>query len=308
LAESIALKEKALIKKPQDRTLAADLSNSLSWLGTTEEALGRLDDAMKLYARELVIVEQLHKAAPDAALWSYKMAISLHRRSKLRMALGQDSAALADLEQAEALMRAAVAREPNHRAWQAALSTLRLDRAHIMLHDPHDAARALTLLLALRQDTKSLAELDPKAADWVRLSELTNQTIGMALVRLGRFADARDILDKSIQRLQGLYAANPADKRVPTDLAQGLLIQADLLAHAGKPDDALANCGKAAELIPEATRRSGDPRVLNLWTRSQLCLGNRAAAKAAMAQLAHMGYQEASYVEYIHNHNLKENE
>jgi tetratricopeptide (TPR) repeat protein len=177
-----------------------------------------------------------------------------------------------------------------------------------MLHDPHDAARALTLLLALRQDTKSLAELDPKAADWVRLSELTNQTIGMALVRLGRFADARDILDKSIQRLQSLYAANPADKRVPTDLAQGLLIQADLLAHAGKPDDALANCGKAAELIPEATRRSGDPRVLNLWTRSQLCLGNRAAAKAAMAQLAHMGYQEASYVEYIHNHNLKENE
>jgi tetratricopeptide (TPR) repeat protein len=177
-----------------------------------------------------------------------------------------------------------------------------------MLHNPHEVDKALALLLALRQDAKTLTELDPKAADWVRVSELTNQTIGMALIRLGRFGEARDLLDKSMQRLEGLYAANRSDKRVATDLAQGLLIQADLLAHAGKRDAALANCGKAAELIPAATRQSGDARVLNFWARSQLCLGNRAAAKAAMAQLAQMGYQEASYLDYIHNHNPKENE
>jgi DNA-binding winged helix-turn-helix (wHTH) protein/tetratricopeptide (TPR) repeat protein/ABC-type cobalamin/Fe3+-siderophores transport system ATPase subunit len=307
LAASIALKEKARQKKPQDRTLAADLANSLSWLGTTKEAQGHLTEAMGLYERELAIVEQLHKAAPDAALWSYKTGISLQRRARLRMYLGQDSAALADLEQAETLMRVAVGREPNHRAWQGGLSTVRLDRAHIMLHGPHDVAKALALLLALRSETKALTELDPKSADWVRLAELTNQTIGIAFTRLGRFADARDLLDKSTQRLEGLYAANRADKRVATDLAQGLLLQADLLEPTGKRDAVLANCGKAAELIPAATQ-SHDPRVLNWWTRSQLCLGNRATAKAAMAQLSRMGYQEASYLDYIHNHNLKENE
>jgi DNA-binding winged helix-turn-helix (wHTH) protein/tetratricopeptide (TPR) repeat protein/ABC-type cobalamin/Fe3+-siderophores transport system ATPase subunit len=303
LAASITLKEKARLKKPQDRTLAGDLANSLSWLGNTKEALGYLDEAMGLYERELAIVERLHKAAPDDALWSYKMAISLQRRGKLHVLLGQESAALADLGQSEALLQAAVAREPNHRTWQSSLLTVRLDRAHIMLHDPHDAANALQLLRVLRQDAKSLTELDPKAADWVLLSEITNQNTGMALIRLGRFAEARDLVEKSTQRLEGLYAANQSNKRVATVVAQGLLIQADLLAHAGKRDAALADCGKAAELIPAATRQSGDHRVLSMWARSQLCLGHHAAANAAMEQLAHMGYQEASYLDYIHSHN-----
>jgi tetratricopeptide (TPR) repeat protein len=308
LAASIALKEKALLKKPEDRTLAGGLANSLSFLGNTKEALGRLDEAKGLYARELAIFERLHKAAPNDALWSYKMATALQRRGQLSAALGQDSAALADYEQAEALLQAVVALDPSHRTWQQVLGGLRLDRARILLHNPQSAAKTLQLLLALRQDAKALAELDPKAEDWVRLSVLTNQSIGAALIQLGRTAEAGDLLDKSMQGLQGLYAANRDNKRLATDLSEGLLIQAELQARSGKRAVALATCAKAAKLITAAARQSSDHRMLDFWARSQLCLGNRDAAQAAMAQLAHIGYQEGSYLDYIHNHNLKENE
>jgi hypothetical protein len=65
-------------------------------------------------------------------------------------------------------------------------------------------------------------------------------------------------------------------------------------------------CSKAAAVLPTEARKQTDHRVLEPWVRSQLCLGNHDVAETAIAELARMGYRDASYLNYINNHNLKE--
>jgi DNA-binding winged helix-turn-helix (wHTH) protein/tetratricopeptide (TPR) repeat protein len=304
-ASSIALKERATAKKPRDRKLIGELANSVSWLGNAREAMGRLDEAMGLYARELALVEQLHQAVPDDTKWTRQMALALQRRSKLRAVLGQDREALSDLEHAVPLLQGIVANEPNNRVWQGNLAAARLERLRILL-GVRGAAPVLPDLLALHNEVEALTALDSKTRDWTRLAGLTKQTIGIALLQLGRNADARTWLDKSVVQLEGLYLVNRADKNVTISLARALIAQAEAQERTGKRENASLPCGKAAGLVSRSAGLQDDYRMLDPWARSQVCLGNVVAAKAAMAQLSRIGYQEASYLDYINNHNLKE--
>jgi tetratricopeptide (TPR) repeat protein len=300
---SIGLKQRAAVKRPQDRTLAGELANSLSWLGNAKETLGRLGEAMQVYQRELALVEQLQLAAPNDSLWSSRVAGALQRRAKLRVAIGQQREALADLARAEQLLQGVVAREPAHRVWQSNLAAVRLERLRLE-QSAGATATALSGLLALEEDARALTALDPKNSDWSRLLALTEQGIGLSQMQLGQAAPARSSLALALQRLQTLYLANPSDPRAAADLARTLVVQAELDALAGDREAMRAACAKAAKLIPAEARRNADYRILDPWVRSQVCLGNAAAVAPAQGQLARIGYQEASYLRYMANHNL----
>lgn len=304
-ASSISLKERAIAKKPQDRALAGELSNSLSWLESAKETLGQLDEAMALSVRELGLLEQLHKSAPDDTKLTRRTALALQRRSKLRALLGQDDAALADLERAEPLLQGLVAGEPGNRIWQGNLYGLRLDRLRILLA-AKGAASVLPSLLALERETSALTVLDSKARDWMLLSALTKQTIAHALAQLGRTAEARTWNDQSIKGFEGVYAVARGDQIILLYLARALMTQAELQFKARDRDGALRTCGKAADLVPARAAEETNFRKLDFWARSQLCLGKRAAAEIAIARLAHVGYRETSYLNYINTPHQKE--
>jgi hypothetical protein len=233
------------------------------------------------------------------------MALALQRRGKLRNLLGKDDAALADLERAEPLLQGILAHEPSNRVWQGNLSSVRLERMRILL-GRKDTASVLPALLALDHDAEVLTALDSKKRDWARLSSLTKQTIGNSLTQLRRREDARIWLDKSVSQLKALYDVNPADKPVAFYLARALIDQAESLVR--DREMGLRACKEAADLVSTSIKLHDDYRMLDPWARSQLCLGNRTEAEAAMERLARIGYQEASYLNYIRNHNLKENQ
>lgn len=301
LERSLVLKTRALARRPHDRALTAELANTLSWLGSAQEASGALVAASRIYARELQVVTELHAAAPGDALWTNRVANSLQRRSKLALALGQEDTAMAAIEQARALLDAALEREPNNRVWRANLAIVELDRLRLLARRER-AAALLPALTALGAKTLALTRLDPKKADWSRLHALTGQATAVALRQAGHVEAARALIGQSVNGLEQLYRNNPSDWRIASELAKTLLSMADIASAARDQPAALASCERAGRLLGATAAHSGDYRVLDPWVRSQFCLNNNDIVATARARLHQMGYREASYLRYVTAH------
>ncbi len=159
--------------------------------------------------------------------------------------------------------------------------------------------------MALSAETKALVRLDPKKSEWARLDALIDHYIGDLRMGQGQLGEARGALNQAVDHLDALYQRNTSDQRSASDLARSLLVRADLAAKNGDRAAMLADCGRAAGLIPAAARVSADHRMLDPWVRSQFCLGNSEVAADAKAKLARIGYQEPSYLRYMAKHNQR---
>lgn len=295
---SIALKQRAAEKRPEDRTLSGDLANSLSWLGNSQEALGELRKAEQIYDREHALLKQLHLSAPGESVWASRAAGALQRRGKLRVVLGRDAEAALDMIEAEQLLQQVMAREPNHRVWQGNLAVIRLDRLRIT-HLREGGKRTLAPLLALAADARALGAVDPRKSEWIRLNASIDAHLGLIRAELGDLEQAQGQLKRAVQHLDQLYQRNRLDHRVASDLARARVARAAIAAARGQREAMLDDCAAAASLVPALARQSADHRMLDPWVRSQTCLGNTALAAQAKATLARIGYQDPSYLRYM---------
>lgn len=296
---SLKLKERAFLKKPGDLALIGELANSLSFLGTAKETLGELKEAMAIYEREISLAETPHKAAPDDSLWSSKLAAALQRRAKLRLVIAQHQAAQADLSRAEQLLQTVVKREPNHRVWQGNLGVARFD----YLRSKYKDGAALPALKTLAAETAALVALDPKRAEWIRLHAAIHLYAATLHTELGNMEEARSALRLSVEPLERLREMNKSDQRVASDLARALLGRADLEFKGGNRQAAMADCARAGTMIPATARNGADYKMLDPWVRSQVCLGKAGEVAGAQGKLARIGYQDASYLRFMANHN-----
>ena len=163
--------------------------------------------------------------------------------------------------------------------------------------------RALSGMLLLENDARALAAIDPRKSEWIRLNAMIDQYVGTMRAELGEVRQARAPLERSVLQLDQLYERNRLDRRVASDLARSLIERAQLAAAEGNRKAMLADCTRAANLIPPVARNGVDHRMLDPWARSQACLGNAAAAGAARATLSRIGYQDLSYLRYMTNKN-----
>lgn len=296
-AASLALKQRAAARSPDDRKLASDVANSLSWLSTTKETLGRIDEALQMSGQELAVLERVHQAAPADALWSVRLAMALQRRGKLYVLLGRDDEARPDLERALKMMERMTGTDPNNRLWENNLMVLQLDVARMRFSQGAMAA-ALAELESLAAKAGKLAALDPKKTDWSRLSAMVNMTNAEFLLRLERLPEARAALDPVLERLRTLHVANTSDKRLTYEYARAAMLRAELDKQSGKLAAMREGCANAAAIIGAPGKQS-DHRILAVWTRAQACLGNTAAAAAAAEKLRTIGYRESSYLRFM---------
>lgn len=296
--KSIALKTAALTRRAEDKALKAELANSLSWLGSTKETLGKLRDAQDSFGRELQIVSDMHNAAPTESLWASRMASALQRRSRVSIALGESAQAIDDIERAELALLPVIAREPTHRVWRASLATIQLDK--LRASDAQLASAAvLARLEAVAGQVSALLQFDSKKADWLRLQAMTDLSAGLALMKAGRLAQAAAAVDKSLQRLKVLRQLNQADVQTIGGLGRTLLAKSAIAFTAGRPDAARAACQQAKALLAAQATDSADYRILDPWTRAQLCLGEPALGIASIQRLAQMGYRDKTYLAYL---------
>lgn len=295
---SVDLKRRAASRKPADKTLAADLADSLSWVAATKETLGELDAAMALYEDELRVVDGLSKAAPADALWSSRVARALQHRAALLRVLGRDGAALDDLGRARQLLQALLAREPANRVWQWNETLVQFEQLRIEARS-RPAGTGAVGLLAVAARMQAFTRLDPKKADWSRLEALARQHAASALLRQGRAAEAAQQIDASLARLRALLAQNDSDVRTREVLAYSYLVKAAIEHAAARPAAATASCTAARDLAAAGIDYSHDFRVLDPWVRAHTCLHQSGLADAARSRLFKMGYREMTYVRSV---------
>jgi len=295
---SIALKLRALEIKRGDRVLSGDLANTLSWLASSDEMAGNLNQALLTLKREQDVLSRLSQAEPNDLLWIARTASSVQQEGKLRYVLGQEEAGLDDLTRSENLLVAAVAREPDNIDWRARLAIVRLDRLQAQAKYRDPAAR-LSELHALMDTVDSLTKLDPKNSEWLHLRTLTNQAIASALLQLGQTGEARIQLTEAINQLGAMNRANPVDLHTLSDLAKGWLIMSQIDASIRNRSQQIQACDRARDLVASVARGSNDYRLLDPWVRAETCLGNYAIVATAKSRLQQMGYHESTYMQFL---------
>jgi len=298
---SIALKQRALNKTPQNATLAAELADSYSWLATAKESLGELEAAAQLYERELQIVRQLHETAPSEALWVNRHALALQHVAALELARGNDRQALNDYRAAKKLLIDIVRRDVNNRAWQQQLANVELEEQRIVMR-LHNAKGVPPELLKTHSSLMELVALNPGNAVWARMEAIARQRIAAALLAEQRVVDAYREVKQARSALEKLYQRNRSNFRNRLAVVDSLLLFADIEGALKQPDTLRVTCGEAYALLQNDGMSSTDFHVLDPWIRVNYCLKNLDAVAASTERLANIGYRDTEYLRYLATH------
>jgi tetratricopeptide (TPR) repeat protein len=299
---SIELKNKATVARPHDQMLAKDLADSMSWAGSANEVMGRLDKAQALYERQAQLAQGLLGAAHRDALWSNKLAEASQHLARIRLVQGDVQGAADLYRRAEALLRSNVAAAPDNRMWQESLAFVQLSRLRLPSAAGHLDGE-LAQLDELRKKFADLTQLDPKNTTWAKHEALALQQTASVLLAGGRATAASRMLDAAQSRLEQIHARNGSDILAKVMLANTWLARADIARASG--DDALARqgCEHAGKLLAAQASDTEDFRILDPWARSQVCLSIRTTASAALGRLSRIGYREPLYMKYLSLHN-----
>lgn len=298
---SIELKRRATASRPDDRVLAADLADSLTWAASAGETTGELGAAMALYQQALEQLEQLHQLAPKDALYAHRYALALQHRADLARALGRDQAALDDFAKVKDTLAQIVAAEPGNLAWQADLVAVSLRELHIrMRRDDHRTVLAAFAVILKQID--GLTAAAPDRVEWMKSKAHALQRSAVVLSAMGQRDEAMRRMDVAQALIDKVYAKNPDDVRARAMLADAALGRAGVEAA---DDDAKAmqrSCARALASIGKVASDSQDFRVLDPWIRASVCLGQIDKVAEAISRLDRMGYHESDYLKYLSLH------
>ncbi|MYN27930.1 nSTAND1 domain-containing NTPase [Duganella levis] len=298
---SIALKQRALARKPSSRTVMVELADSYSWLASATQSLGKLQAARQLYAEELQLVLRLADSAPDESLWTHRHAVALQHRALNSMALGLDRDALRDYGQAQRLFARIVERDGKHRGWQAEKANLEQERLWLLARTA-PAAEVLSQFAVIRRTWQDMMALDPKNVLWARRAAIAHTHFAAILLKSGQNAAAGQELQAARTTLQPIYDANPDNLSGRLALAETLLLSSSLQQKQGDTKLAISTCQQIRDMLKNEGAAPPNFQVLELWSRVNACLGDRPAVRLAAARLQDIGYADQAYLQFISHH------
>jgi DNA-binding winged helix-turn-helix (wHTH) protein/tetratricopeptide (TPR) repeat protein len=296
--QSIALKRRALDRQPGTRMLLEELADSYSWLGAAKQALGELRAAGELYEQEMTIIQQLRTAAPGETLWIRSEAWALDHRAAIRVAQGQDDAALRDFRAARALMTGLGKSDEKNLVWQAEAAGIELEE-QIILARTDGAAKAVPGMRDIVARLNRLTATDPKNTMWARRAGMAQAWLAEMLLKSGQPDAARREAQAAVARMRQLYDANQADKVLRQALIKALVVSADIDSAIGDGAGARAACRAASDMLGLEVSASRDYRLLDPWVRVSYCLGDYDAAAQAAARLKSFGYSQLGYMQFL---------
>lgn len=299
-AASIALKQRALERSPDDKMLIAELADSYSWMASAKQSLGELEEAARLHQQSLDGVQRLRQQYPDEPMWVHRQVRALQHRAALAMAFGSDAAALADFEAARALFAKVVETEQDNREWQVELANIELD----LLKAKARLRPAGALLPELERVHASLAaahRVDPRNAEWATSEAVARGRIASTLLAAGEPVRAQREIALALGQLRRLQADNPASLAVRLALVEALLSAAAAHRADMHPELAVQACRQAL-LMLQPSMETMDFEVLDPWARTTLCLQEPGGTGIPRRRLQQIGYRDSVYRQSIVHH------
>jgi tetratricopeptide (TPR) repeat protein len=296
---SIALKRRALARRPDDHVLQAELADSLSWLGSARQADGELRKAIELFEQEKSELTALRAAAPTELNWTYRLLGAVQCHALLLTATGNDTAAAAELRPALALAKELTQHDPTNRLWQRTLLNLEALAADVQAN-LGDLPQALNLQTATATDLARLTNLDPANQAWMLLESANLMNLAESLVRLGRLQEAREQVQKALDRMRGGTGQVRGTTELEQKRARGLVGLAQVRLALGEQAAALQSCQEAIAILqPLLHIDAHNYYTQDLWVRTHLCVGQGAQVSATKQWLAQIGYRQAGYLRFL---------
>ncbi len=302
-ALSVELKQRAYTLTPNSAKLAADLANSLSWQARAQIQLGKLEQAEKLGAREMALLQSLHRDYPAETLWVNGLSSAWSHLSELKQARGDLSGSHEAIQQAYTLLQTIVEKDPSNRTWQRNLYI-----AELRVIETEDGQQAwnqmLTRLNKLQQSFGELIRLEPKKLNLQVMLANVQQRKAAIYLRERQLGDARANLGPAVEKLQQLHAATPSDLIIRNGLVDALLLNAEILEHQDL-SDASGNCEKVLTVLRPVIKGSADFHILAPWVKAHACLNLTEHAAPQLQQLEAMSYRDPAYLRYLSTHPTK---
>jgi tetratricopeptide (TPR) repeat protein len=115
--KAAAISEAELASNPDDAGAISDLSDIWSWISSTLQDLGELEESKRAAARAADLIRSVHARGKDARA-SAKYADYLLVLSDAELRLGQVADATRDIESARAIYRTLLAKDPSNAFWR----------------------------------------------------------------------------------------------------------------------------------------------------------------------------------------------
>jgi DNA-binding winged helix-turn-helix (wHTH) protein/tetratricopeptide (TPR) repeat protein len=289
---SIALKRRALTRRPDDHVLRAELADSLSWLGSALQDGGQLQEAIGLFEQERSELLALRAAAPTEFNWTLRLVGAIHRHAKLLMVTGNDAGAADELRWAEALAQGLTQHDPSNRLWERYLLNVRVLAAEVQAN-LGNLQEALDLQTATAGALARLTQLDPANQAWM-LMECSNLiNLAQSLLRLGHPQEAGERFQTALVRMRQGSWQEHGSTELKQKMARSLLGLAQERLVLQERTAALEACQEAIAVLKPLVH--GDVRsydTQDLWVRSHLCVGQGGEVTAAKEWLVRIGYRQ----------------
>jgi DNA-binding winged helix-turn-helix (wHTH) protein len=299
-AISVELKERIYKQQPNDKRLAGDLANSLSWQTSVYMQTGKLSLADSLNHRTLSLLQPLYHNNSTEPLWANRLAAAWAQRSEIKQAMGDTQASITASLEAYSLRKTLVEKDSTNRTWQR-----NLYNAELMVINANETEQTSLELLSnldkLERNIADLRQLEPKKIVLQVLIAYVQRRKAAIFLQQGQYAKASETLTVALATLQQLHSSTPDDILIQNNLAETLLLSANLAPHSTS-FKVESQCTAVINLLAPTIRESDDYRILAPWAKANICLNQRELAATALSRLETMPYREPTYLHYLLTH------
>jgi tetratricopeptide (TPR) repeat protein len=240
---SVRISEAELKSRAGDASAITDLADIWSWISSTLEDLGRLQESEQAAAKAAELMRSVHEQGKDSPA-SARYADYLVLLADAQLRLGQAGTATAQIESARSIYKVLLAQDPSNAFWRQ--DALVADY-YLVAAAPPDAWTAQTyeLLGATATALQALADKDP-----------SNQTVWKKIAAVGR-----------LQALGALAQANVMSALQSAQWAHDVM--AKVVAGKRMPAELKVIAAQIEETLGAATLASGDKNAAaKIWTQT----------------------------------------
>jgi eukaryotic-like serine/threonine-protein kinase len=233
----LALARQLVEEDPQDRRLQENLRRSLDDLGDVLLEQGELDEAETAFREALELSQRLAREQPQDLRALGALSDAWDDLGGLHQKRGDLAAAMSAYEKALAVDRRLTGRDPLDAGWQNKLA-----RSYHRIGTVHEARGALPLARAAYDETlridREIVQRTP--GDSEHQMNLAQAYYNQARVHRveAHTGEALTLLDEALAIDRRLVEQDPSNARWRASLGRGWLAKGDLLAAAGRRDEA----------------------------------------------------------------------
>lgn len=284
---SLNIKKRLISSNAVDPGILVEYSDTLSWIGSTEESIARFRDASSRYDEQILILRS-HTSTPASTDDHHRQfANALWRSARLSSLTGQEEKAENQIQESVSILTRLTSSHPRDDIFKKDLANALLEAStiHRMQNKNHDADVEIEHAKKTINDIR-MNENSPPA--WLRLRETVN--FQHALHRIDANRDMR--LDESISKLEELYRLHPEQVQIAIDIANSRIARARMNETINRTAVAFIDYQKAIEIISPFALESADHTILRPWISAHESLGNASRIHSKKMLLLNSGYKK----------------